>query len=101
MNEITLDYTSNKKDKNIMTRKLGGITISSSADPKQLSLTITSLIRLIISALVGFGVLSATGADTTLEQIPVIVTAGVTAWETIQLIYGAVRKVLMAFSHEE
>ena len=70
--------------------------LSSSTNGQELSLTVVSTVRLVLMGLVAAGVITATGADTTLEQIPVLVTAGLATWETVQVLWGAVRKVFYA-----
>lgn len=81
-----------------MNKRFG--SLSSSANPQELSLTVQSGARLILSVLVSFGIVTATGADTTIEQIPVFVTAGLAAYEAIQVLWGAIRKVLYAIYPE-
>lgn len=75
-------------------RKYGAL--SSSVNPQELSLTVTSIAKVIIGMLVGFGVFTTTGADTTLTQIPVIVSAGYATWQAAEALWGAVRKVIVA-----
>ena len=77
-------------------KKFGAL--SSSVNPQELSLTITSLAQLFISVLVGVGVITATGADTTLEQVPVIVSAGYATYQGCLVLWGAVRKVIVVFT---
>lgn len=71
---------------------------SSSTNPQELSLTITSFAQLIISVLVAAGVMTATGADTTLEQVPVIVSTGYATYQGCLVLWGAFRKILVAFT---
>ena len=71
-------------------------SFSSSVNPQELSLTVTSIAKVIIGMLVGFGVFTTTGADTTLTQIPVIVSAGYATWQGAEAVWGAVRKVIVA-----
>ncbi len=75
-------------------RKYGAF--SSSVNPQELSLTVTSVAKVIIGVLVGFGVFTTTGADTTLEQIPVLVSAGYATWQAVEALWGAVRKIIVA-----
>ncbi len=75
-------------------RKYGAF--SSSVNPQELSLTVTSVAKVIIGVLVGFGVFTTTGADTTLTQIPVIVSAGYATWQAVEALWGAVRKIIVA-----
>jgi hypothetical protein len=75
-------------------RKYGAL--SSSVNPQELSLTVTSVAKVIIGMLIGFGVFTTTGADTTLEQIPVIVSAGYATWQAVEALWGAVRKIIVA-----
>jgi len=75
-------------------RKYGAL--SSSVNPQELSLTVTSVAKVIIGVLVGFGVFTTTGADTTLTQIPVIVSAGYATWQSGEALWGAVRKIIVA-----
>ena len=77
-------------------RRFGAL--SSSVNPQELSLTVTSIARLVIGVLVSFGVFTVTGADTTLEQIPVIVSAGYATWQAAEALWGAVRKVITALA---
>ena len=72
--------------------------LSSSVNPQELSLTVVSFIRLVTALLVTFGLVTAVGMDTVLEQIPVIVSAGYAAWQGLETIWGAIRKVIVAFS---
>lgn len=74
--------------------------LSSSTDPQKLSLTVTSFAQLIISVLVATGVMTTTGADTTLEQVPVIVAAGYATYQACLVLWGAVRKVIVAFAEK-
>lgn len=82
-------------------RKLGGINISSSVNPQELSLMITSVVKMGLSLLVAFGVMTTTGADTTLEQVPVLVTTGFATYQAVMACWGAIRKIMVAFSHKE
>lgn len=82
-----------------MHRKYGAL--SSSVNPEQLSLAITAGIRLILSVLVSFGVFTVTGANTFIEQVPVIVAAGYATWQAIEMIWGAIRKILVAYAATE
>lgn len=77
-----------------MERKFGAL--SSSVNPQELSLTVTAVARVVIGVLVSFGVIQVTGADTTLEQIPVIVSAGYATWQGAEALWGAVRKIIVA-----
>ena len=77
-----------------MERKFGAL--SSSVNPQELSLTVTAVARVIIGVLVSFGVMQVTGANTTLEQIPVIVSAGYATWQGAEALWGAVRKIIVA-----
>lgn len=71
---------------------------SSSVNPQELSLTITSTAKLLIGILVAFGVFEATKADTVIEQVPVIVSAGYATWQGAEAIWGAIRKILVKFT---
>ena len=73
-------------------------SLSSSVNPQELSLTVVSAVRLVASVLVTFGIVTVVGMDTLLEQIPVIVSAGYATWQGLETIWGAVRKVFVAFS---
>jgi hypothetical protein len=75
--------------------------LSSSEDPQKLSLTITSTVQLIIGALVSFGLLSTVGADTILEQVPIIVSAGFATYQGCLALYGAVRKIIVSLSEQK
>jgi len=78
-----------------MERKFGAL--SSSVNPQELSLTITSVVKTIVVILVAFGTLEATKADTVIEQIPVIVSAGYATWQGAEAIWGAIRKIIVKF----
>lgn len=78
-----------------MERKFGAL--SSSVNPQELSLTITSVVKTIVGILVAFGTFEATQADTVIEQIPVIVSAGYATWQGAEAIWGAIRKVIVKF----
>lgn len=75
--------------------------LSSSTNPQELSLTVTSLAQLIISVLVATGVMTATGADTVLEQVPVIVATGYATFQGCLVLWGAVRKVIIAIAEKQ
>lgn len=79
-----------------MERKYGAF--SSSVNPQELSLTVTSIAKVVIGMLVSFGFFTTTGANTTLEQIPVIVSAGYATWQGAEALWGAVRKIIVAFT---
>ena len=79
-----------------MPKKFG--VFSSSTNPQELSLTVTSAIRSVMSVLVAFGYVSTVQMDTTLMQIPVIVMAAYAAWQGLDALYGAIRKVLVAYT---
>lgn len=79
-----------------MEKRFGGL--SSSVDPQQLSLTVTAALRSIMAVLVAFGYVTTVQMDTTLMQVPVIVMSGYAAWQGLDAIYGALRKVLIAFT---
>lgn len=79
-----------------MERKFGAL--SSSVNPQELSLTITSVVRMVVGILVAFGVFETTQADTTIEQIPVIVSAGYATWQGAEAIWGAIRKIIVKFT---
>lgn len=82
-----------------MKKKFGAL--SSSVNPEELSLTITSAVRLVLAILVSFGILQTTGADTVLEQIPVMVSAGYATWQGVEVLWGASRKIIVAMNNEE
>lgn len=82
----------------IMHRRYGAL--SSSVNPEQLSLTVTSLGRLVVTALVTLGYVSTVQADTILTQIPLLLAALLAAWDTIQTIWGIIRKVIVAFADQ-
>lgn len=73
---------------------------SSSSNPQELSLTITSAAQLIISVLVATGVITTTGADTTLEQVPVLVAAGYATYQGCLVLWGAIRKIIIAYTEQ-
>lgn len=77
-------------------RKYGAL--SSSVNPQELSLTVVSVSKLAIGALVAVGLMKTTGADTFLEQVPVIVSAGYATWQAAEALWGAVRKIIVAIS---
>lgn len=78
-----------------MTEKRFG-ALSSVTNPQELSLTVQSFAKLVLALAVSFGWITSTGADTSLEQIPVIVTAGLATWELCNTLWGAARKVIYA-----
>lgn len=88
-----MDFTRYNED---MQRKYGAL--SSSVNPQELSLTVQSAARLLIGLLGAFGVVTVTGADTFLEQIPAIVAASYAAWQALEVLWGLVRKIIAAFS---
>lgn len=71
-------------------------SLSSSVNPQELSLTVTSSAQMMVSLAVAFGWLTATGAESILEQIPVIVATGYATYQGCLVLYGAVRKVIVA-----
>jgi len=75
-------------------RKFG--VLSSSVNPQELSLTVSAIAKVVVGLLVSFGFMQTTGADTTLEQIPVIVSVGYATWQGAEALWGAVRKVIAA-----
>lgn len=79
-----------------MDKKFGAL--SSSVNPQEMSLTITSVVKMVVGILVAFGVFETTQADTTIEQIPVIVSAGYATWQGAEAIWGAIRKIIVKFS---
>ena len=79
-----------------MHKKFGAL--SSSVDPDQLSLTVTAAIRSVLAILVAFGYVSTVQMDTTLLQVPVIVMAGVAAWQGLDAVWGAVRKLIVTYT---
>lgn len=93
---IELDFT-NYHDP--MHKKFGAL--SSSVDPNQLSLTVTATIRSVLSILVAFGYVNTVQMDTTLLQVPVIVMAGYAAWQAVEAVWGAVRKLINLFANTE
>lgn len=78
-----------------MNKRFGAL--SSSQNPQELSLTVISGVKVLVSVLIGVGVFTTTQADTVLEQVPVIVTAGVATWELVNTIWGAIRKLINSF----
>ena len=72
--------------------------LSSSVDPNELSLTVTATIRSLLSVLVAFGYVSVVQMDTVIMQIPILVMAGYAAWQAIEAIWGAVRKIIAMFA---
>lgn len=81
-----------------MHRRYGALT--SSVDPNELSLTVQSAAKLLVGVLVAFGVIQATGANTLVEQIPAIVAAGYAAWQANEMVWGIVRKIIVAFAEK-
>lgn len=82
-----------------MHRKYGAL--SSSVYPTQLGLTIQSAARLAIGVIAAFGVISVTGGNTLIEQIPAIVAAGYAAWQALEMLWGIARKIIVAFADTE
>lgn len=81
-----------------MKKRFGAL--SSVKNPQELSLTVQSGIKLLVSVLLSLGIFTTTQADTVLEQIPVIVTAGLATWEAVNMAWGAIRKVIYKFYPE-
>lgn len=73
-------------------------SLSSSVDPQELSLTVTSSAQMMVSLAVAFGWLTATGAESIIEQIPVIVATGYATYQGCMVLWGAVRKVIVAIT---
>lgn len=87
-----------------MERKFGAF--SSSANPQELSLTVTSIVK-ILGLLIG-SISSAKGVDVMIsneqldqvaQAVIVIITAGATILQSGELILGIVRKVLARFAN--
>lgn len=81
-----------------MEKKYGSFT--SSVNPQELSLTVTAIARLVLSMLVTFGYVTATGADTTIEQVPVIVGTGYAVVQALEALWGGVRKIIVAVTEK-
>lgn len=82
-----------------MHRKYGAL--SSSVNPHELGLTVQSAARLAIGLLATLGVVSVTGANTLIEQIPAMVAAAYAAWQALEMLWGIARKVIVAFADTE
>lgn len=78
-----------------MHKKFGALT--SVSDPTELSLTVTATVRSLLSVLVAFGYVTTVQMDSTLMQVPVIVMAGYAAWNGLEAVYGAIRKLIYAY----
>ena len=78
-------------------RKFGAL--SSSVDPSQLSSTVSGLILTLSAAIIMVG--SWLGIPLTGSQIGVLATQAGLAAGALWTIYGAVRKVVAAFSRQE
>ena len=72
--------------------------LSSSVDPTQLSLAVTSGAKALSGLLVILGLLTATDANTIVTQIPTAVAAGYTAWQAVEAIWGVIRKIIVRFT---
>lgn len=83
-----------------MHKKFGAM-LTSSVDPNQLSLTVTATLRSLLSILVAFGYVNTVQMDSTLMQVPVIVMAGYAAWQAVEAVWGAVRKLIAAYAKTE
>lgn len=69
---------------------------SSSANPDELSVTVTSFVQMVVALAVGFGWMTATGADTLITQVPVLLAAGLATYNAVTMVCGAIRKVFYA-----
>lgn len=76
-----------------MEKKFG--MLSSSMNGEQLSLTVVSFVKGAIAILVASGVITVTGADAILEQVPVLVTVGYATYQSCLMLWGAARKVIV------
>lgn len=79
-----------------MNKRFGAL--SSSVNPEELSLTVTASLRTILSLLVTMGYVSVVQQDTLLTQAPVFILAGYATWQALETIWGAIRKLLVAFA---
>lgn len=79
-----------------MENKFGAL--SSSVNPQELSLTVTSTVKFVLSLLVTTGYVSVTGAENTTELVPALVGAGYAAFVALEALYGLVRKVIVAIT---
>lgn len=89
-----------------MPRKYGAL--SSSVDPSQLSLTVESFGKVLIGVIVWFAAsksLDVTAAQTQLQAILDLVIQGIplvfTLWNVCMGVWGAIRKVLVAFTAQQ
>ena len=71
--------------------------LSSSVDPNELSLTVVSGVKLVLTVLATFGWVTVTQASGMLELVPAAVGAGYAAWSALQTLWGLARKVLVLF----
>ncbi len=70
--------------------------LSSSADPAKLSLTIQAAMKTVTGALIFFGVLTTTDANTAVEQVMAVVPLGYAMWNSAEILFGIARKALIA-----
>lgn len=80
-----------------MNNKRFGV-LSSSVNSDELALTVTSGARLVLGLLAAGGILTTTGADTVIEQIPMFVAAGYATWQGLEMLWGILRKMIVAIS---
>ena len=81
-----------------MEKKFGAL--SSSVNPEQLSLLVTSLTRMVLTIAAGLGYATVVQVDGMVEQVPVIVAAGFATYDALQALYGAVRKVIVTWTQK-
>ena len=76
-----------------MEKKFG--VFSSSQNPQELSATWEGAIKLLATILIGFGVVSATDGNVLIQQIGVMVPAGIAIYQAGQVLFGLARKLMI------
>lgn len=71
---------------------------SSSVDPSKLSETIVGTIKTVAGGLVFLGVFSTVDANTAIEQVGVLIPAAYSLWNSCNILFGLMQKVVAAYA---
>ena len=79
-----------------MAGKFGAL--SSSVDPQKLSTSVEGAMRAVAGILVAFGLIAAPDGNMLIDQVGLFVAAAYAAWNSGELIFGLLRKILVKFA---
>lgn len=72
--------------------------LSSSVNPNELAVTVQGIIKVVSGVAVALGLIAVPDGNALIDQVGVLVAAGIAAWGAVDTIFGIIRKAIVKFS---